>query len=121
MAQESLICDDDTTLIVKAVERRRNVRYPSGRGAASCLVTDEHGDLWPAEVRNVSAGGLSIVLFRPVQQGAILHVELANKVLRFCRRIQMRVLHSHNHPDGGYILGGSFNRKLSASELQALV
>ena len=120
MAEESLVCDD-TTLIVKAVDRRRNVRYPSGRGAASCLVTDEHGDLWPAEIRNVSAGGLSILLFRPVRQGAVLNVELANKVLRFCRRIQMRVLHSHSHPGGGYILGGSFNRKLSASELQALV
>ena len=121
MAQESLLCNDDTTLILKAADRRKNVRYPGGKAAASCLVTDEHGDLWPAEVRDISAGGLSFVLFRPVRGGAILSVELSNKLLRFSRRVQLKVLHTRSHPGGGYIIGGVFAKKLSASELQALV
>src|SRR5262249_3953065 len=112
---------EESTFELRAVERRANKRYPRGKAAASCLLRDPQGALWPAEVRDISAGGISIALFRPVERGTVLNVELANKVLRFTCRIQVKVLHTRTNADGGWIIGGSFSRKLSASELQALV
>lgn len=113
--------DLESTVKLPAVDRRINVRYPRGKAATSCLITDAQGNLWPAEVRDISMGGMSMVLLRPVERGAVLNIELANKLLRFNRRVQLRALHIRPHPEGGWIIGGAFSRKLTASELQALV
>ena len=79
------------------------------------------GDLWPAEVRDVSAHGISLVVLRRFELGAEVIVELGSKKLKFWRRLKVRVVYSRLYHAGGWLLGGAFERDLSDRELSPLI
>ncbi|MBL8797443.1 MAG: PilZ domain-containing protein [Planctomycetia bacterium] len=99
-------------------ERRSSVRHP-------CLETSRRlvaaigDDFCLAKVRNISAGGVSLVLGRPLEAGTVLAVDLIDtQTNQFSRTLDVRVCYCVEHPSGDWILGGSFAELLSADEMR---
>jgi hypothetical protein len=102
-------------------ERRAWVRFSSNQ-QASCrpmsLATEELG--WPGEIRDVSQGGIALILSRRFEPGAVLVVELSSKAGESCRHI-VRVIHATPETNGRWIVGCAFVNTLSEEELQAFI
>jgi PilZ domain len=102
-------------------ERRAWVRFPSSQ-QASCrpmsLTTEELG--WQGEIRDVSQGGIALVLSRRFEPGAVLMVELSSKAGESGRQI-VRVVHATPETNGRWIVGCAFVNTLSEEELQAFI
>ena len=91
----------------------------------TCLATHNRlmaaigDDFVLARIRNISPEGISLILSRPVEAGTILSVDLIDtKTNRFSRTLQVKVVYAVEHPSGDWIMGGSFNGRLSDEELR---
>jgi hypothetical protein len=106
----------------QGIERRASTRYPCNL-ATSCrlaaAVKDQQG--YPARVRNVSAGGVSLVLAHEFSSNDIIVVELRSMTRNFVRELKVRVIYCIEHPSGDYILGGSFTSPLTDDEVTAFL
>ena len=103
------------------IERRASTRYPCNLATSCRLIAAVEGDDWPGRVRNISGGGVSLVLSHPVDAGTLLAVELRSMTRNFSRAVQVRVVYCIEHPSGDYILGGAFTQPLSDDELKAFL
>lgn len=99
-------------------EKRSSVRLP-------CLETSRRivaaigDDFCLAKIRNISPGGISLVVGRPVELGRVLSVDLIDtKTNRFSRTLDVRVCYCVEHPSGDWILGGSFASELAPEEVR---
>lgn len=79
------------------------------------------GDPNPVRVRNISAGGISLVLNKPVAADSILEIELLNRPQMFLCPLQLRITFLVEHPSGDCIVGGAFMRQLEEQELKKLL
>jgi hypothetical protein len=103
---------------VSGMERRTSRRH-------TCLATHQRltatvGDTFVlAKIRNISAEGISLIMSRPVEAGSILSVDLIDtKTDQFSRTLQVKVVYSVEHPNGDWIMGGSFSSRLSDAEVR---
>jgi hypothetical protein len=103
---------------VSAGERRTSRRH-------TCLATHQRlvaavGDNFVlAKIRNISPDGISLIMTRPLESGSILSLDLIDtKTNQFSRTLQVKVVYSVEHPSGDWIMGGSFNSRLSDAELR---
>jgi hypothetical protein len=103
------------------IERRASTRYPCNLATSCRLVAALAGEAWPGRVRNISAGGISLVLNHEVNSGDLISIELRSTTRNFTRAIQVRTIYCIEHPSGDWILGGSFVQPLSDDELKAFL
>jgi hypothetical protein len=103
------------------IERRASTRYPCNLVTSCQLIAAVEGDAWPIRVRNISVGGVSLVISRPVEPGTLLSVELRSTTRNFIRSVHVRVIYCIEHPSDDYILGGAFTQPLSDDELKAFL
>jgi hypothetical protein len=102
-----------------ALERRRCPRFPANAAVRSHLSVTEGGDIWPERIRNISAGGISLLVDRPIAPGTMMTLDLYHIMRRlYCRR-RLRVV-SSIESEGGFIIGGPFDGELWLDELQGL-
>ncbi len=105
------------------VERRRARRYRVDTGVC-CSVRDAPGAAaFPAEVRDVSAGGVRLRLrgagaAPPV--GRRLELTLTNAACGLNLVVWLRLTHCAAKPAGGHEVGGRFDQPLRPEELEAL-
>ena len=76
---------------------------------------------WPTEIRDVSATGIGMLVRRRFEPGAVLFVHLTSTVDHSARLLAIIVAHVTETEDGHWILGCTFSRTLSNSELANLV
>ncbi|HTU21268.1 MAG TPA: PilZ domain-containing protein [Gemmataceae bacterium] len=76
---------------------------------------------WQAHVRDVSQGGLALVLRRRFEKGTGLAVELPGAADEEPSTVLVRVVRVSAQPDGFWLLGCAFISALSEDEVQALV
>jgi hypothetical protein len=101
-------------------ERRRTVRYHVLETSASLLaLVDDDSSL--CRVRNISAGGISLVTSRGIEPESMVQLELFNRIRQYYARVTLRVLYVVEHPDNDFILGGSFTRVLTPEEIAGLL
>ena len=105
----------------EGIERRASTRYPCNLATSCRLIASVEGDTWPGRVRNISVGGISLVLSHPVDAGTLLAVELRRTTHNFSRAVQVRVIYCIEHPSGDFILGGYFTNPLDDDELKAFL
>jgi hypothetical protein len=93
-----------------------------GTGEAICRpVTGGDGDCgWLAQIRNVSQGGLALVLRRRFEPGAGLAVELLGADPETSSTVLVRVVHVCAQPDEFWLLDCAFLSDLSEDEVQVL-
>jgi hypothetical protein len=104
------------------IERRAWIRYPTDRDTFCRPGTGRKDrDLWwQAEVRNLSAGGIGLVLNRRFTPGTILSVELPSANQGPVILLLARVVHATAQADGGWLIGCEFATRLRDDDLQAL-
>jgi hypothetical protein len=91
---------------------------------SSCQPIAARGDKemnWPANVRDISASGLGLVLRRRFEPGAGLAIDVhgTDSIPPFT--LLARVVHATALPDGRWVLGCAFVSELSDDELRALL
>jgi serine/threonine protein kinase len=108
-------------------ERRAFVRHPLGVGTFGSIDTAIYGgtgetdELWPLVVRDVSAGGIGVLLARRFEMGTELTIELTAGSDSTPRWLAARVVRIEPECNGHWVHGCAFRHPLSEEELAALV
>lgn len=101
--------------------RREAIRYNINLETSVLLIAALEGDTTPIRVRNISSGGISLVLTRGVEPDTVLSIQLLNRPRMYFCKVDVKVTYVVEHPSGDWILGGAFARKLTNEELRALL
>lgn len=106
------------------LDRRRQVRYESSLHANCHLDAPMPQPSWPALVRNLSVGGIGLLLSHRFRPGTHLVVQLRNPNGSLRRTLRVRVRHATAMPasdPAAWYLGCSFASCLSEGELRDLL
>jgi hypothetical protein len=98
-------------------DRRAWVRYPCNMETACLTEADLAG--CAATVRNISLGGMSLIVERPFASGTLLKVEVHSALENTPQMLCVRVIHVAPQPDNTWSLGCAFARELSDHTLRA--
>lgn len=107
-------------------ERRASVRYPCSEESFSAdnscrPITAHRNESWSATVRDLSTGGVGIVVNRRFEPGTLLSIELQDAEQTVNRILLVRVVRVLSEDDGRWLLGCAFTAKLTEGELLALM
>jgi hypothetical protein len=102
-------------------DRRETLRFPITAETAAHLVAALGESSWPARVLDLSAEGVSLSVRCRFEPGVTVPLELANGRRVFCCALRLRIVHATEQTDGSFIVGGDFERRLTASELTAIL
>ena len=104
-----------------ATDQRDWVRYPCrARVAYQIVRSPEPMPAQPAEVLNISAGGVALSVAEPLEVGALLSVELSRDDAVLVTTLAS-VVRTGNGPDGGRLVGCNFIRSLPDDQIQAIL
>ena len=121
MPEHALTPEPQSTASTQA-DRRAYVRVASDL-AATCNPPGRRLTGWPGRVKDISVGGIGLLLQHRFRPGTTLTVELRESSGHVLRTVQARVIHTTAlRVDGGYcwLLGCSFKHPLTEEELEAL-
>jgi hypothetical protein len=99
-------------------ERRAWVRYPCNV-ETSCQSESDEAAGCSATVRNISLGGMNLIVDQRFQSGTLLKVEVQSSLENTPQMLCVRVIHVVEQPDGTWSLGCAFARELSDQSLRA--
>jgi hypothetical protein len=107
-------------------DKRASVRYTCDTDGFStdnnCRpITGHRNDTWSAMVRDLSTGGVGIVVNRRFEPGTLLSVELQDAEQTTNRILLVRVVRATREPDDRWLLGCAFTTKLTDADLLALM
>ena len=108
-------------------ERRASVRYPCDPESFgvdnSCrpITVARKSESWAAVVRDVSTGGVGIVINRRFEPGALLSVDLQDAEKTSNRTLLVRVVRLTKEGKDTWLHGCAFTHKLSEAELLSLM
>ena len=126
-ARRSAEIDPAAMVKTPGAEKRAFVRHPLGVGTFATVDTAIYGgtgetdELWPLVVRDVSAGGIGVLLARRFEMGTELTIELTAENDPTPRMLAARVVRIEPEKNGHWVHGCAFRHPLSQDELDALV
>jgi PilZ domain len=97
------------------IDRRASVRLHSEEHAV--WIIEEANAALLGIVRDISPGGMALILRQRLERGTVLIVELESKAGR-PRRALVHVIHSTQDPDGRWVTGCGFPSPLTEEELR---
>jgi anti-anti-sigma factor len=102
--------------------RRSDVRFRCGPElVCQVQVEGERPDRRPAKIRNLSAGGMCLILDHKIEPNAVVHLHLQHSTRRFAAQVPLRVIYTVQRLGGDHVVGGVFTRKLSEEERAGLL
>jgi hypothetical protein len=104
-----------------AKENRRWVRFICKVKATYQLANDPAQKTWPAQLLNISAAGVGLLVEQAVEIGTLVNIELRKTAGDETRTILACVVHVVAHPEHEWTLGCNFIRELSDDDLRALL
>jgi len=102
-------------------DKRQWKRFQAHITATCQLVATAEQKPFPAKVLNISVSGVGLLADRPVENGALLSVELRNAAGTIERTMLACVVHINRHSPSEWALGCNFIRSLSDEDLKALL
>jgi serine/threonine protein kinase len=102
-------------------DRRAAVRYASGKEGPCQALCSEKQVRWVAEVRDVSADGIGLVMNRRVEPRTILTLEFPATDQEGARRLLIRVVRVQALSKRRWLLGCVFARRLGEDEVQTMI
>lgn len=115
--------EDDTLAALGArsgPNQRAAVRFPCLVQAVYTRASTSGSEPRPAEVRNVSANGIGLVLPEAVEAGTLLNVTLTGEHGGRVGSILACVVHVSHRPGADWVVGCNFIRELSEDDLAEL-
>jgi PilZ domain len=103
------------------IERRAWVRYPCERETTCQPVSTSGGPQWTGLAKDLSAGGIGLVLSRRFELRTLLTVQIQGPDGQPSRPFWARVVHVHQRADGSWLMGCAFTSELSEDELNQLL
>lgn len=100
--------------------RRAEERFPFNADASCPHLSPVAEDFGPVRLKDVSMGGIGMLLSRAVEVGALLAVTLVNPAKGFTKTVLVRVTHA-SRVGGNYVVGGAFTTPLTYQEMTTLV
>ena len=104
-----------------APDNRSWVRFVCNVKATCQGLADAGQPAWSAQVVNISASGIGLLVERAVETGTMLSLELESPTTHVARTILACVVHVTTHPGNERLLGCNFIRELSEADLKALL
>jgi c-di-GMP-binding flagellar brake protein YcgR len=101
-------------------DQRTWMRFACDVQAVCQVVTAPEQGRWPAQVLNISASGVGLLVDRAIETGTLLSVDLHSATGPGARTILACVVHVSTQPEGEWALGCNFIRALSEEDLRAL-
>jgi hypothetical protein len=102
-------------------DRRSGQRFSCRLDVTCHPLTAARNDPHPAQIRNLSAGGVALTLARRFDTGTLLAVRVETTVPGGSRTLLARVVHATAQPDDGWLLGCALTGELDREELQAFL
>jgi hypothetical protein len=107
-------------------ERRASVRYSCSEDSFSSTnpcrpITSPQKENWSAAVRDLSTGGIGLVVNRRFEMGTLLTVDLHDATQTSTRSLLVRVVRVNQETNNHWVLGCAFTSKMSESELLGLM
>jgi hypothetical protein len=106
---------------VHRADRRDVLRFQVVPETSAHLVAALGEAAWPARVLDISTEGASLGVRCRFEVGVTVPLELANGLRVFCCTRKLQIVHATEQMDGPFILGGAFDRRLTATELIAIL
>ena len=116
-----------SVLPAPAVERRAWVRHELDVGSCGVIDTSVYGggpeseEFWPLVVRDLSNGGVGVLLARRFEPGTELSIELSTGPDVLPRRLSARVVRVVPEKAGHWVHGCAFPENLTDDELDSLL
>jgi hypothetical protein len=120
MSQPTARAEGRGPLEPRAAERRATVRYPSTLLTSLKPLGGGKNASWEAEIRDVSAGGLGLIVRRRFERGTLLAIEPAGPGAEAPALLLAQVVHATSQPHGRWLVGCKLVRELSEAEVRAL-
>src|SRR5205823_4069079 len=79
-------------------DHRSWVRFPCNVEASWQRIDHSAGERWDAQVVNISASGIGLLIDRPVENGTLLNLDLRGPTTHSSRTILACVVHVTSHP-----------------------
>jgi hypothetical protein len=95
------------------------VRFPSSHVGFCNPIGGARQPQWPARVRDISAGGVGLILGRRFEPESVLWVELPEEAAP-ARHYLVRVVRVHPCPGKKWLVGCAFARPLTDDEVKTL-
>src|ERR1700682_2143932 len=109
-------------LTSKGRERRNARRCAPSRVTTCSLSTLDGQDLGTAQVYNLSAGGMGLLVPESIKPGTTVRVTVTNAMCTFFLSLDLFVVRCMRVPAGkDHFLGGQFERRLTCEELQPFI
>jgi c-di-GMP-binding flagellar brake protein YcgR len=100
-----------------AEERRVRVRYPANLATALQRVNGKETPRVPAKVRDISRGGIGLLVSEHIEPGTLLTVELPGPSGQTAYTVMACVVHARRQPRGDWAIGCTFSQDLDDQEL----
>jgi c-di-GMP-binding flagellar brake protein YcgR len=110
-----------TTMAASPEDQRANVRHPSTLKATYQRVAEQDETEYTADVLNVSASGVGLLLREQLDPGSLISVQLRRPQGEVLRSILACVVHCTERANRDRVVGCNFIRELAEDELQALL
>ncbi len=104
-----------------APDRRHAERHPCDLQPFWTEWGSGRGESPLARVRDISAGGIGLLTGCRIRPGSVLVLRLFSESQGMSRPLLVRIIHSHPQPDGQWLSGGAFVRRLSDEDLEAVL
>jgi hypothetical protein len=104
-----------------SANRRENARYNTAQQAAECPVRSEDGQNHQAQVLDVSAGGVGLLMDRRFEPGSFLSVVLPTKDEEGSHRFTVRVQKCEQDTTGKWRIGCAFAHPLTDGDVLLLM
>jgi c-di-GMP-binding flagellar brake protein YcgR len=99
-------------------DRRAFQRYAADLEVSCRPLGALRADSWPARLKDISAGGIGLVVERRFEPGTMLAVDLVSTGSGSPRTLLSRVRHVTAQPEGEWLLGVALLREMSEEELK---
>jgi hypothetical protein len=102
-------------------ERRRAERFPCSLQPFWQVEGQEQVESPPTRIENISSTGIGLRVDDPLKPGVVLVIKLQSTDRRLSRPLPARVMHATPQPEGDWLVGCQFVRRLSDEDMQALL
>jgi c-di-GMP-binding flagellar brake protein YcgR len=102
-------------------DQRTWLRYDCATTATYQRVGEENGKAHAAQVLNISASGVGLLLHEPAESGSLINLSLQGRHGQPLRSILACIVHTTTRAGGELAVGCNFIRELGEDELNALI